>query len=494
MTVIQILDGAVARYLPSTGLMLVSIGVEPLGRILAAETVDDHERDDALAYLHEIVHHLQALSSAYLWQSAVASVDASFAILSSESPKVRASAMAEIARRERAWGLRACGVSVADLCEGAAVVESYKAYAKTPTVAGFLAMRNRYFPGKGNSVYRRTFDILSDECGQEAAFDLLPVVTFLSLQGDIPGRSFEMLVSDRNIRRGDLVGAPAKTIADALGMRLPVLATASVAELEMMHPQERHPTLFPMLKALIAALGENAQEVFARPHKAFEFPLRDEIIPALTVGAHRQGGSISMPAGVGRTDKGLRRMMVMLSAGVAAARNVALGIETHMPCPHLACPNHACGLCTGYAVPPPDPETCGFRNEVLALGGKEIHEIAAECAPLLDDAILALANSNQRELVFPGSEKMPHVDRREDEKQTRAEHFDQRHLLDPEDNDGLLLLTCKRCGQLWQESVSNRKVQTGFEAKCPSCGRPEYVSRDTIMFSLNLDDDYSEAD
>jgi hypothetical protein len=485
MKLIQVTDGPVARYLSTTGLMLVSTGVEALAEILGANAHDPHDQEDALAFIHEVVHHLQTLSSAYMWQSSVACIDAAFDLLAPDRPEERVAAIAEIARRERAWRLRAYGVSVADLCESAAVLESYKGCVKDPSVGEFLQFRDHHFPGKGNSIYRRTFDILADECGAEAAFDLLPVLTLLSLQGDIPGRSFEVFVSHKNVRRADLVGAPAREITEALGMRPPVVATASADDLQRLHPKHRHPTLYPVLVELVRALGDEAFETLARPHKAFAFPVNDAFLPPLVIGAHRQQGAVAIPAGVAKSDQNLRLMVVLQSATVAAARRIVTGVAERVPCPHVACPNHASGLCAGYFVPPPDPETCRFRNEVRNLQGKELHEIAAECAPLVTDEVRRLLASDDPDAVFPEAEAMPLVAARRD--RTRAELFDGRHKLDPEDNDGLLMLNCPECGAYWPEWASHRKVRDGFEAKCPTCGKTQEIDSDAIGFTINLD-------
>jgi hypothetical protein len=486
MRLIRVVDGPVARYLPATGLMLVSTGVEAMYNALRLERPDAEQQDEVLAFMHEVVHHLQAVSCAYLWQNAVAYVDAAADLLAPRKPDDRTRAIAEIARRERAWRLRAYGVSVADLCEGAAVLESYKAYARNPSVEEFLGWRDHTFPGKGNSVYRRTFDILADECGADAAFDLLPVITLLALQGDIPGRSFEVLVSHKDIKRKDLLGAPARQIMDALGMRPPLAATATPEDLARLHPKHQHPTLYPVLIELVRTLGQEMLETLARPHLAFQLPLRDALLPPLVVGTHRQGGSVSMAFGVGRADKNLRLMVLIYSAMIAAARRVVTGTTDFVPCPHAGCPNHASGMCSGNVVPPPEPELCRFREDVRALQGKELHEIAADCTALVSgDAVAQVLSSHDHDTIFPGAEKMPIVAQRQHE--TRAELFDQRHLLDAEDNDGLLMLTCPQCHHFWQEWSSRRKLDAGFMAQCPACGRLEEIQTDRIAASVFMD-------
>jgi hypothetical protein len=267
VTLIKVLDGPSAMYLPATGLMLVSGTVEATRDLLyKAPPLDHDEQDTIVTLVHELMHHLQVLSSAYLWRDAAHRADAAAQIFDRGVAGVHRAAAVRLARVERAFRYRAFGVSVVDLCEAAAVLESYKARMARPTADEFVQWREVYFPGKGNSVYRRAFDIFAEESGIEAAFDLLPVVTFLALQGDIPGQVFDDLLSAPRIRSGQLVGKSAQEVIAELGVQLPFTSRPQgIADLPA---NERHPTLQAVLPDVLERAGGDTLEIFARPHLA----------------------------------------------------------------------------------------------------------------------------------------------------------------------------------------------------------------------------------
>jgi hypothetical protein len=224
-----------------------------------------------------------------MWRSAIAYIDAAKRLIAPLDSGDRIGAIAEIARLDRARRFRAYGVSVDDLCESGAVLESYKAYRKLPSLEDFIKYRDQYFPGKGNSVYRRTFDIMADERGADVAFDLLPVITLLALQGDIPGRSFELLISDDDIPSRELVGASARDIAQAFGMPQSSLAAALPERLEQTGSEERHPVFYPLLLHLSRVFGADLFEMLARPSKALSSAIDEAFLPPIVVGARELG-------------------------------------------------------------------------------------------------------------------------------------------------------------------------------------------------------------
>jgi len=476
VTLIKVLDGPVAKYLPGSGVMLVARSAQSFLDLLNAPAPEPDDQEEITAFVHECVHHLQTLSSPFLWQDALVRFDASQRILFPDNPADRAEGAAVLVRRQRAFRYRAFGVSCADLCEAAAVLESYKARASRPGVDEFLRWRDHAFPGKGNSAYRRTFDIMSDHCGKEAAFDLFPVVTLLALQGDIPGRSFQLLLANESLRDEKLIGAPAQTVLAALNFPLtPMLDPENAVRL---HPSQRHATFYPVHMHVLSELGDQAFEAFARPHTAFQAPLREALLPPIVIGSHLQGGNVALSFGVARSDRELRQRLYMCTATLAAAARLLEEESPWIPCPHEDCPNHAAGMCSGWFVPPPGPDLCGLRAAVSDIQGKELYQIAAEFqAAGLSEDIAAIRKSVDLAAIFPGAEPMPRLA----EEHSIAAWFDDRHLLDPEDNHALLFLSCPACRQYWEEWASQKKMQFGFVAVCPACGHTQEIDNDRVI-------------
>ena len=128
-------------------------------------------------------------------------------------------------------------------------------------------------------------------------------------------------------------------------------------------------------------------------------------------------------------------------------------------------------------MPPPSPELCGFRSAVHDVDGNELYQIADEYAELgLSGAIAAIAESTELSAIFPEAPSIP--DSAEEE--SHAARFDGHYLLDAEDNDGLVFLTCGQCKQGWQEWASHRKAERGFSAICPACGEQMNVGPDSM--------------
>ncbi len=473
MTLIKVLDGPVAKYLPGSGVMLVARSAQSFLDLLTTSAPDPADQEEITAFVHECVHHLQTLSSPFLWRDALLRFEASQRILFPDDSADRAAATGLLARRQRAFHYRAFGVSCADLCEASAVLESYRARAANPTVGEFLRWRDHAFPGKGNSSYRRTFDIMADLCGNEAAFDLLPVVTLLALQSDIPGRAFQLLLAEKSLRDPNLIGAPAHTILEALNFPVPPMLDQDNAS--HLRPSQRHITLYPVHQHVLAELGDQALDVFARPHTAFAPPFRQSLLPPLVIGAHLQGETVSLTFGAARSDKELRQKLSFCTATLAAATRLLEKESAWIPCPHDECPNHSTGMCAGWLVPPKSPALCGLRGAVREVQGNELYEIAAEFhAAGLSDDLATISASTDLSAIFPEAEPMTHLD----EEFSFAAEFDDRHLLDPEDNDVLVLNTCPACHHFWQEWASQKKMQRGFLAVCPSCGKGVEINND----------------
>lgn len=458
MTVVKVLEGPSAKYIPSTGLMLVSSTVEAfLNQTLADDS--DGGFDGRVTFMHELIHHVQALSSNYLWYDSLVRWAASDVVMFPPSDDARMGGAVHLTRAMRAFHHRAFGISVADLCEGAAVLESFKAISAKNTPGEYLAYRDHHFPGKGNSVYHRAFDILADAIGNEAAYDLLPVLSWLALRTDIPGRAFVTLASVAKARAAFLVDRPVREIASELGL------DPKLERPEDMSGARRHPTLYPVLVDLFANMTEDILvEAFGRPHKALDVAF----FPPLMFGAHRLGAIRNGAFGPGKASKELRER-IALGTGVVHAAMAALGKKPrHQPCPHTSCPNHSSQICGGWFTPPVAPDACGFRAFAKQRsGGKELGEIAIECERLADrEPIERLATTTDLEQLFPGHEQHS----MNPEATTLAERFDEKYELDAEDNDALSLIICKECRTAHQLWTSHRKMATRYTVTCSNCG------------------------
>jgi hypothetical protein len=459
VSVVRVLRGARAQYIPATGLQLVSTSVEAMLDSITSASPEGFE--DAVTFIHESIHHLQVLSSSYLWLDSLLRVRAGTAVLFARSEEERRRATLQLRRSSAAFHHRAYGVSVADLCEGVAVLESFRATASSACLDDYLRFRDHHFPGKGNSIYRRAFDLLAHETSAEVAYDLLPPLTWLALQGDIPGRSFVRLLASADVRSGALVGRSPRDLLDLSGTEAPL---ADRDLLEQLDPSLRHPTLYPVLLRLHDEVGgDRLLDVFAHPHRA----VGPEFFPPLVFGSHRLGQVRNAAYGAARESQELRLAIPVLTAYLFAAEQLVDRRDAHLPCPHTNCPNHASGLCTGWFTPPPEPDLCGFRARVRAAsGGKELHEIAAAFSDLaLDGDAALLSGDSDLAMLFPDAEEVELDPRVAD----LAERFDHAFDLDPEDNDALAILVCPDCRSLWQEWVSHRRLAAGFAIRC-RCG------------------------
>lgn len=457
MTIVRPLQGPSARYLPTTGMMLVSQSAAHLMEQLTPPVTSAHQTAVRFAFFHETLHHLQVLSSSYLWSDMIERLELVPDLLWPTSPRIRRAAAMRWRRQDKAFGHRVCGVSVRDLCEGSAVLESYQALATGRDPEGFLAWRAVEFPGKGNSPYRRTFDIVADELGPEAAFDLLPVLTFLALHSDVPGQAFEQFLR-RPALRG-FAGASLREIAAGLGVSVPHLPAVLAGD---RHRQS--PALYPVLLHSYAAITGDPEEEFARPHRLLRGSVINDFAPPIVMGAYRlppaPGERVPMLTfGAAEGDMNLQLIIMTQTALVEAARRLATGDAGRVVCPLTACPNHASGMCAGWYFPLADvAEQCVFRHHFRDATGRELHEAA-------DLVLPAATGPEDLGELFRGPADLL-------DGPSSADRFDDRYLLDPEDNDQIVVLQCAHCRDMSVRRASERAIALGFDYLCETCGQP----------------------
>lgn len=489
MAVIKLLNGPLAQYHRATGLLVVESPAEAILSALQASSRDEYTQELVLTYWHEWVHFIQSISCTHIRIEGLQKIQTAGALLLSGDKQYKIDSALRLAMLKRRFEHRAFGVSIHDLCEGVAVLESFRICTVEPNVEAFLSWREEKFPGKGNSPYRRTFDILSHETNADIAFDLLPVLSFLALQGDVPGASFNTLLSNNLVRNGQFVGLSAEQIVTGLGYEA---LFDQFSRISVLHPSQQHKTLHPILvKIFNRFTSDNALNIFARPHLVRD-QLKDPggidecLFVPLIVGAFRLGSGSMVAFGAARENKMLRSGIVHLTAIISAAETILSSRTNYVPCPHQICPNHASKLCSGYFTLPDSPEICGFRNEIKSLTGKEIHTVMDEIGELSIEALVARVEKLTETVdIFPEIKFDQGAER-----DSYAERFDERYMLDAEDNDPVTLIFCSTpgCKTMLNIRASHRQARCGYVICCPNCGKEYRINKTsgpTFFFRRN---------
>ena len=308
----------------------------------------------------------------------------------------------------------------------------------------------------------------------------IQAMTFLSLQGDVPGASFDALLKDKKLLSGQLDGLTARKIAECLGFHSLFEQFSRVKEL---HPAAQHPLMFPVLDEMVQTLGPDLVfEVCARPHtannqRALHGGIDESLFPPLLLGAYRFGAGTIVAFGVARKRKEIRMGIILSTALLAAVDSMVFSRDHRIVCPNTDCPNHASSVCSGYYTPPEDPSSCGFRNEVASLCGRELREIVDSVRALsLKVTVDPILNYQTTAEIFPEIE----FDK-DDERDSCAEHFDELYMLDSEDNDPVTMVFCRTpgCDTILQLRASKRRSRRGFSVVCSNCGH-EYQVNDRM--------------
>lgn len=480
MTFVRVSDDGLPRYFPATGLLVV-----PQNAVNYLDPESLENGDASLSVLHEIIHHVQTLSSVYLYLDSLDRLRASVTLLNKSDGPTKQVAAYNLTRRNRVWQHRAHGVSVTDLCEGTAVLSSFQALAPGASVHDFLMFREEYFPGKGNSPYRRTFDIMTNACGPDVAYDLLPVVAFLALQGDVPGASFEDILRHPAVHGGRLVGKSLREITDELAW-LPSIA-AIYENVERLHPSQRHPVFYPVMTELAERMPLwSLLELFARPSQLVHGPLHQMahlFWPPVMLGPYRMGErAVGRHFGVASTDVAVRVASIDYTAHVRAGDRLIGAPVNRIACPHKECPNHASLVCSGVYIISPTHENCRFRRDVLRLAGKEPFEVYEDMQGILDSSQLhQLQTSTNLSTLFPDA-----PDGLTAPRATLAEQLDQKYDLDEVDNDGQMLIFCRKCGAIGEDRASQRRLRRGYVVHCPLCDEPHELKMGSVAI-INTD-------
>ncbi|MEP6502168.1 MAG: hypothetical protein ABJD97_02470 [Betaproteobacteria bacterium] len=256
-------------------------------------------------------------------------------------------------------------LSMRDLMEGVAVLESYKLCAPTARVEDFLAFRKKHFGSVPKSVYRIAFNWLASAIGVEGAYALLAPVCYLALQARNPPAVFTASVD----KLGELSRAGALDV-EALADRTALAAatglpdgSAWLAAYEEAEPAQGHAILDPCIREAISALGlEKLRDLGAQPSAFVAEDLRALSPPVLVLSGAKSFHYLIPGFAV---DK-LADQVFMWTATVGAAERLTkmAGSDVYQFCRHGGeCPHFEAALCHRFFAPPIPSKShaeCGF--------------------------------------------------------------------------------------------------------------------------------------
>jgi hypothetical protein len=346
-----------------------------------------------MTFEHEVIHFIQAITSAYLQNQSIELVATGVPLLRNHAdllsiPEGKIPLFAKSAKRLSAR--TADGLSCRDLLESCAVVESFKLVDLQPSLDRFLNFRDSFFPGDITSPYRRGFDWLAAHVGRSFAYELLAPICFVAFSGDNPPENFSTIVEDHLPE--DLSGLTALSIEgifSTFGMNIKNHFLHQIDQ----YSDKNSPVLLPCAKAAVAMIGlERLFEVAARPsliNSTLSPAEMDFLLPPVVAFSSSSGqklqGSVN---GLARTDTTLGSLVMELCALLGAAERLTILRQEntlYQFCPHkLACPHYASGLCFRWFAPPSlelGHEKCGFVKKFSAVAGAAPSDIWKLHAP-----------------------------------------------------------------------------------------------------------------
>jgi len=272
-------------------------------------------------------------------------------------------------------------IDMLDIMEGVAVLESFRLCTENAKPGHFVDFLDRHFPGERNGVYRRAFDFLASAIGVDAAFELLPGVSFVALQdADVPGAFIRytsvlsgsgpgerVSLHKRSLRvgpRGTPLDPRALTDYAALVEALALGDGRALPHVFVNgEPEAGHPCLDPCAALVVRELGLNEiLQLAAFPHRATRETF--EVLRApLTVYSGEGRTIIEEHVGV---DIEVKRNVIAATSMVGAAIRLVehYNDAPYQFCPHKGtCPHYENALCHRQFAPPRDSGNyadCGF--------------------------------------------------------------------------------------------------------------------------------------
>jgi hypothetical protein len=272
-------------------------------------------------------------------------------------------------------------IDMLDIMEGVAVLESFRLCTENAQSAHFIDFLDRHFPGERNRVYRRAFGFLASAIGVDAAFELLPGVSFVALQEDDVPAAFVRYANILSgyaagerigIRRQSLKVRPGGTPIDPRELT-EYSALIEALELDdssaLPHrfvdgePEAGHLCLDPCAALVVRELGlDQVLQLAAFPHTAT--PETFSVLRAPLIVYSGEGRTIIEMHP--RIDMEVQRNVIAATSIVGAAIRLVEHREDapYQFCPHKgACPHYENALCHRQFAPPRDSRSyadCGF--------------------------------------------------------------------------------------------------------------------------------------
>ncbi len=194
-TKLPIVDAAAGATLLSTGLVIINENCEFFQKALNNE-ITDFERAYRLflTISHENIHFVQTYTTAFTYSYSLNLLDLCAQFMEESR---RGNLNKEIFQKYlvsyhsiiSVFLQKNNGISTVDLLEAVAVTESFVITFKVSSNISFERYLNDYYPDS-SSVYRTVPDLFIREFGEEVTIHLLPIVCFLSLNGDRPSVNF----------------------------------------------------------------------------------------------------------------------------------------------------------------------------------------------------------------------------------------------------------------------------------------------------------------
>jgi hypothetical protein len=416
-TPVVILPAIPGRTFIESGLIAIQCSRERLFRGRPSRT--EGEWMDSVTLHHEWIHFLQSITCASVHYASQMILWHGKAVLST-APKRGVPADAARALREAEASVYAVGtddpvrmydvaggtmlvpvpnrkrIKMLDVMEGVAVLESYRLCTQNTRPEHFLEFRDRHFPGERNGVYRRSFDFLANAIGVEAAFELLPPVSFLALQEVDVGGAFVRhteVLSGSNFTAGPVeLWGRSKVWSGSKQLDLHELTEygALLAALELDDPwalphafacgkpEAGHITLDSCAALAVRELGlDQVVQLGAVPHRATRETF-DIVRAPLTV--YSGDGRTILEAHPG-LDTEVHQNVIAATSIVGAALRL---IDDHESAPYQFCPQaercpyYENALCHRQFAPPRSSrshELCGFPKLIQAECGMDPTEL-----------------------------------------------------------------------------------------------------------------------
>lgn len=397
---IPLLAGDSGRTFASMGLVILRESKGFFQRVISnPPKPEKRDYEATLAWRHETIHFIQSISTAFLYNHSLASVKYAFNVLDNLknflSIKNKTTAFESTIK---ALSAREYGLSVRDLLEGVAVIESFRMNTPNPNVLNFLKFRDDLFPGGNDSCYRKSFDYLSQRIDQSIAYHLISPLSFVALQSDNPPKSYVTIIEDLSINTSldDLIQATIPEMFTHFGMNIHdhLLYNLNSVPLKL-----RHPILYECAKNAVDHLDIiDLIEMAARPslieYSEISREAIESLLPPMVAFSSSPGAKLEgMTFGLAKQEKEIGQLIMHTVGLIGAAERLTLFKESSdlfQFCPHSAsCPHYASALCFNYFSPPSIKlgyANCGFIRFFESRAKMEPYEAWAKLNYIQDSA------------------------------------------------------------------------------------------------------------